>query len=148
LQVYDYQFAFTDGSYYTGKVADDGTFGYRVGYTQPGYSTSATPGYSTSATAGNYVITAVQPATAYPTYKAGEVYGQLYHDAVRNANYQPASSEAGTPYYNKAEGYGGLGTEVDWVKWQDGYHKYGSGGAYEASKSTAVTTIPVYPVQI
>ena len=50
LQVYDYRFTFTDGSYYTGKVVDDGTFGYKAGYTQPGYSTGA------NAAAGNYTI--------------------------------------------------------------------------------------------
>jgi len=141
LQVYDYKFTFTDGSYYTGKVADDGTFGYKAGYTQPGYSTDA------NTVAGNYAITAVEPATAVlPTYKAGEVYpssGQSYHDAVRNADYQPSSLMPGTPYAGKAEGYGGLGTEVDWVKWTDGYHKYGGGGAYEASSSSAVAAIPI-----
>jgi hypothetical protein len=137
LQVYDYKFTFTDGSYYTGKVADDGTFGYEAGYTQAGYSTGA------NAAAGSYAITAVEPATAVlPTYKAGEVYGQSYHDAVKNMDYQPSSLMPGTPYAGKAEGYGGLGTEVDWVKWSDGYHKYGGGGAYEASSSPAVAAIP------
>jgi len=137
LQVYDYKFTFTDGSYYTGKVVDDGTFGYKAGYTQPGYSTDA------NTVAGNYAITTVEPATAVlPTYKAGEVYGQLYHDAVRNADYPPSSLMPGTPYAGKAEGYGGLGTEVDWAKWSDGYHKYGGGGAYEASSSPAVAAIP------
>jgi hypothetical protein len=137
LQVYDYKFTFTDGSYYTGKVVDDGTFGYGAEYAQAGYWTGA------NAAAGSYAITAVEPATAVlPTYKAGEVYGQLYHDAVRNADYQPSSLMPGTPYAGKAEGYGGLGTEVDWVQWQDGYHKYGGGGAYEASSSPAIAAIP------
>jgi hypothetical protein len=143
LQVYDYKFTFTDGSYYTGKVVDDGTFGYKAGYTQPGYSTDANNPTDPNKLAGNYAITAAEPATAVlPTYKAGEVYGQLYHDAVSNADYQPASLMPGTPYADKAEGYGGLGTEVDWVQWQDGYHKYGGGGAYEASSSPAVAAIP------
>jgi hypothetical protein len=141
LQVYDYRFTFTDGSYYTGKVVDDGTYGYRAGYTQPGYSTSA------NTVAGNYSITAVEPATAVlPTYKAGEVYGQFYHDAVKNADYQPASLIPGTPYTGKAEGYGGLGTEVDWVKWPDGYHKYGGGGAYDPDVTPAVASIPILPI--
>jgi hypothetical protein len=143
LQVYDYRFTFTDGSYYSGKVVDDGTFGYGAGYTQPGYPTGP------NMAAGNYTITAVEPATAVlPTYKAGEVYGQLYHDAVRNADYSASSAVPGTPYYGRAEGYGGLGTEVDWVKWEDGYHKYGDGGAYEASRSPAVTAIPVQPLPL
>jgi hypothetical protein len=134
LQVYDYKFTFSDGSYYTGKVIDDGTYGYKAGYTQPGY----TP------TTGSYTITATEPASAVlPTYKAGEVYGTLYYDAIKNTNYQAQSLIPGTPYAGKAEGYGGLGTEVDWIKSADGYHKYGGGGNYEASTTPAVASIPV-----
>jgi hypothetical protein len=112
-----------------------------AGYTQPSYSTSA------NVVAGFYAITAVEPAPAVlATYKAGEVYGRLYYDAVSNADYPPSSLMPGTPYAGQAEGYGGLGTEVDWVKLSDGYHKYGGGGAYEASSSPVMAAISSQPL--
>ena len=123
---YAYKFTYTNGNYYTGTVYDDGTYGYSVGYTK------STP-------YGEYSIT----GTAAPS--ANEMAGYVY---ANNFNYNGQSYYVGdsiqtSPYYNKPIGYGGLGTETDYVKYTTGYYKYGAGGQYApGSGESAVATIP------
>jgi hypothetical protein len=125
---YDYKFTYQDGSYYTGKVTDDGSLGYSAGYTK------ATP-------YGTYSITGVDTTAPSPTEMAGYVYTNSYYDASTAKSYTPYSETPGTPYYNKPDGYGGLGTEKDYAHYSNGYHQYG-GGQYEASSTPALMAVP------
>lgn len=125
---YDYKFLYPDGSYYLGKVVDDGTYGYKVGQT-------ITKG------SGTYSIYQQDPTAPAPTAHAGDNYVQLYHDATANANYPPSDIVASSPYYLKQTGYGGLGTEKDYVQKPGGYYAFND--TTPASTSTPVPTIPL-----
>lgn len=118
--VYDYQFAYPDGSYYLGKVVDDGTYGYSVGQT-------GTKGV------GAYAIYAKETAPPAATVKAGYDYALLYHDVTTNTNYPPSDIVPGTPYSNQSTGYGGVGSLKDYVQKTGGYYQFGGNNSAEQS---------------
>ena len=125
---YDYKFLYPDGSYYLGKVYDNGTYGY-------------SPGYTAQKGAGTYTITGTEPAASTPPdVRAGYNYIDLYHDAS-GTNYPPSNIVASSPYYQKPVGYGGLGSEKDWIQKPGGYYAFND--TTPASSSTAVPTIPL-----
>jgi hypothetical protein len=125
---YDYQFMYADGSYYDGKVVDDGTYGYKVGMTVP-------------KAGGTYTIYAQDPTAPAATAKAGYDYVELYHSATTGTNYAPSDIVPSSPYYQKPTGYGGLGTEKDYVQLSDGYHQFGPAG--QASTNPPLAAIPL-----
>jgi hypothetical protein len=126
---YDYKFLYPDGSYYLGKVVDDGTFGYSIGQT---YNKGV----------GTYSIYATDPTTPSPSAEAGYNYIQLYHDAVTNKDYPPSDIIPNTPYYQKPVGYGGLGTEKDYIQLSSGgYYQFSD--TISAHASTPVPSIPL-----
>jgi hypothetical protein len=125
---YDYKFMYADGSYYDGKVIDDGTYGYKVGGT-------GTVG------SGTYSIYAVDAAAPAPGALAGYDYTSLYYDASNKTMYPPSDITPGTPYYQQQTGYGGIGTATDYIKKADGYHAFS--GAASAATSAPLTAIPL-----
>ena len=125
--VYDYKFLYPDGSYYLGRVVDDGTYGYA-------------PGKSYTMGTGTYSIYAKDAAAPAPDAKAGYNYIDLYHDAS-GTNYPPSNLVASSPYYLKPVGYGGVGTEKDWIQKPGGYYQFSD--TTTASSSTPVTAIPL-----
>lgn len=125
---YDYQFMYADGSYYDGKVVDNGTFGYKVGET-------------VKASDGTYTIYAQDPTAPAATAKAGYNYAELYYDAANKTNYAPSDIMPSSPYYDKPAGYGGLGTEKDYIQTSGGYQMFNS--TTEAPASPVVATLPL-----
>ena len=128
LVAYDYQFMYPDGSYYDGKVYDNGTYGYAVGKT---YSMGD----------GTYNIYAQDPTTPPATAKAGYNYAELYHSATANANYAPSDVIPSSPTYQMPSGYGGLGTEKSYAQTAMGYQMFND--TTEASQSTPVASVPL-----
>jgi len=126
---YDYKFLYPDGSYYLGKVVDDGTYGYSLGKTY-------TKGE------GTYTIYATDPTPPSPTAKAGYNYTQLYHDAITNKNYPPSDIIPNSAYYHKPVGYGGLGTEKDYIQLSSGYHQFSDSISANASAPVSVIPLP------
>ena len=124
---YDYKFMYPDGSYYDGKVVDNGTYGYKVGETM-------------AKGMGTYTIYAIDPSAPGPTAKAGYDYVELYHDAS-GTNYQPSDLMPSSPYYQKPVGYGGLGSEKDFIQKPGGYYQFSD--ASPASAATAMPSIPL-----
>ncbi len=124
---YDYKFLYPDDSYYLGKVVDDGTYGYKVGGT---YDKGV----------GTYSIYAKETAPPAADAKAGYNYVQLYHDYA-GTNYPPSDLMPNSPYYNKPAGYGGLGTEKDYVQKPGGYYAFND--ASSASQSPVLNAIPL-----
>src|SRR5882672_6862853 len=125
---YDYKFLYADGTtYYLGKVVDDGTYGYKVGQ-------------NVAKNGGSYSIYAQDPTPPTPGTKAGYNYVQLYHDA-NGTNYPPSDIIPGTPYYQKPVGYGGFGTEKEYVQKPGGYYPFDSNG--NAATATPVQAIPL-----
>jgi len=125
---YDYKFVYSDGSYYTGRVVDDGTFGYKVG-------TSFEYG------SGTYSITAVDPAKPAVNDLAGYNYVVDYYDASASTHYQPSNLIATSPYYHKPSGYGGCGSETDYIQKPNGYYQFSANT--EATQSPPLTTLPL-----
>ena len=126
---YDYKFVYTDGSYYTGKVTDDGSLGYAAGYTK------ATP-------YGSYTITGVDPTPPSASELAGYIYTSSYYDKSTNQAYGNYNPPPGSGYYGKPNGYYGLGSEINYAQYSNGYHKYGAGGQYEASSTPVMSGPP------
>ncbi len=122
--LYAYRFTYTDGSFYTGTVADDGTFGY-------------TPGQTITTSAGRYVIGAAGGTT---TQAVGSVTAASYYDVSTAATYTPTTAAGGT-----TDGTGGLGNETDSITGPAGPQSFG-GGVTEArvSANTAYDFIYVY----
>jgi hypothetical protein len=125
---YDYQFMYTDGSYYDGTVMDNGTYGYKVGMTK-------------AATDGTYSIYAQSTTPPAATEQAGYNYVDLYHSAATGQNYAPSDIISTSPTYQKADGYGGLGTEKDYASTPSGYQMFNS--TTEASASTPIAAVPL-----
>ncbi|MBV8400265.1 MAG: hypothetical protein JOZ17_16215 [Acetobacteraceae bacterium] len=125
---YDYKFTYPDGSYYTGRVVDDGTFGYKAGE-------------SFKYGSGTYSITAVDPTKPAATDLAGYNYITNYYDASTHMNYQPSSLMPTSPYYNKPSGYGGVGTETSYIQKPNGYYQFSAN--MEATQSTPLATLPL-----
>lgn len=116
--LYDFTFTYNDSSYYTGTVADDGSYGYHIGET---ISANGTFG-------GTYTITAFAGGT---TQAAGTVSVAYYYDA--------SSGQVYTPYYamlGSTDGPSGLGSEFDAITGANGMLSFGNGGAYEARQGT------------
>jgi len=128
VTAYDYQFMYPDGSYYDGKVIDDGTYGYKVG----------TP---VKASNGTYNIYAKETAPPAASALAGYTYTSLYHDAATGTNYPPSDIMPASPYYQKPVGYGGLGTEKDYIQKPGGYYQFSQQAP--ASTATPVATLPL-----
>jgi hypothetical protein len=126
---YDYKFSYKDGSYYTGKVTDDGSFGYSAGYTK------ATP-------YGSYTITGIDAAPPSANEIAGYVTASTYYDASTRASYSSYNPPPGSQYYGKPNGYKGLKSEINYAQYPNGYHQYGGGGQYEASTSPPLAMVP------
>jgi hypothetical protein len=126
-QAYDYKFLYPNGSYYLGKVVDDGTYGYQVGQTIP-------------KGVGQYTIYQIDPTPPSPTALSGYNYTQLYHDVFTNKDYAPSDIIPNTPYYQKPVGYGGLGTEKDYIQMPNGsYYKFSdSSSAHSAMPLSAI----------
>jgi hypothetical protein len=124
---YDYKFMYPDGAYYLGRVVDDGTFGYKAGGTYP-------------KGVGTYTITGVDPVKPDSTALAGYNYTTSYVDAS-GTQYSAEDTDKSSPYYEKPTGYGGLGTEHDYIHKPTGYYAYSA--FTEASQSTPVTAIPL-----
>lgn len=124
---YDYKFLYPDGSYYVGKVIDNGSYGYKVGDT-------FTKG------SGTYTIYGVDPTAPTPDARSGYNYVQLYHDAS-GTNYPPSGLVPTSPWYQKAVGYGGLGSEKDWIQKPGGYFQFND--TTTASASAPVPSIPL-----
>ena len=125
---YDYKFLYPDGSYYLGKVVDDGTYGY-------------SPGKTYTKGEGTYTITGTDPTPPSPTAEAGYNYTQAYYNAATKMSYTPSDLIPNSPYYQKPVGYGGLGTEKDYIQLPSGYHMFSD--SISADASTPVTAIPL-----
>jgi hypothetical protein len=128
MTVYDYQFMYPDGSYYDGKVYDNGTYGYAVGKT---YSMGT----------GTYSIYGTDSTPPAPTAKAGYNYTELYHSAMTDQNYAPSDLMPTSPTYQMPAGYGGLGTEKNYIQTSAGYQQFSD--MTTASASTPVASIPL-----
>lgn len=128
---YDFTFLYSDGDSYTGRVVDDGTYGYKPGMT-------VTP----PGAGGKYTITAVDPAATPKDALAGYTYATLYHDATAKTDYQPSDMIPASPYYQRPVGYGGLGTETDYIQKSGGYYKF-TPAAEVSSITPAVMAIPL-----
>jgi hypothetical protein len=127
--VYDYKFTYPNGDYYLGKVVDDGTWGYKVGDAEQHGS-------------GSYSIYAQETSPSPAGALAGYTYTLLYHDAANNTNYAPSDIIPGTPYYQKASGYGGLGSEHDWIQKNGAYYKFSSGGSVGDTPPVQAVPLP------
>jgi hypothetical protein len=125
---YDYKFQYPDGSYYLGKVVDDGTYGYM-------------PGQTYNKGVGTYTIYGTDPTLPSPTAQAGYNYTQLYHDVITNKDYPPSDIIPSSAYYQKPVGYGGLGTEKDYIQLSNGYHRFSD--SISASASPPLSAIPL-----
>ena len=128
LVAYDYQFMYPDGSLYDGKVYDNGTYGYAVGKT---YMMGN----------GTYSIYAQDPTAPPPTAKAGYNYAELYHSATTNQNYAPSDLMPTSPTYQMPAGYGGLGTEKNYIQTSAGFQQFNDMAT--ASSSTPVASLPL-----
>jgi hypothetical protein len=126
--MYDYQFMYSNGSYYDGKVVDNGTYGYKVGQTM-------------AESDGTYTIYAQDPSAPSTGAQAGYNYVELYHDATSGTNYAPSDIVPSSPYYQKPVGYGGMGTEKDYIQKPGGYYAFND--TTPASTSTPVASIPL-----
>jgi hypothetical protein len=126
---YDYKFSYPDGSYYTGTVYDDGTYHYA-------------PGMTKQTQYGTYTITGKDPHPAGAGVLAGYVYDASEYQQSNGQTYTPYSATPGTSYYGKPAGYGGLGTETDYIKIASGYVEYGRGGQYNPSTGTPMAAVP------
>jgi hypothetical protein len=125
---YDYKFLYPDGSYYLGKVVDDGTYGY-------------SPGKTYTMGEGTYTIYATDPTPPASTALAGYNYVELYYDYSTGQNYPPSDIVPNSPYYQKPVGYGGLGTEKDYIQLSSGYHQFSDSSTADAT--SPVTAIPL-----
>jgi hypothetical protein len=76
--LWDFEFLYDDGSYFTGTVADDGSEGYSAGFTL-GEVAGGT-------TIGAYTITAAAGSTTQPV---GAVSVTLFHSAAEATDYAP-----------------------------------------------------------
>ena len=114
--LFDFIFVYNDGKdYYLGSVADDGTFGYLVGGTQ-------------TTSAGTYTIIGTSGTTSEA---AGTVAVTFYsHRGVGEASPTPLLTASG-----KADGTGGLGSEIDSLSGVDQLTHFFS-GTEEASFTT------------
>jgi hypothetical protein len=128
MTAYDYKFVYPDGSYYTGRVIDDGTFGYKAGDSYPNGS-------------GTYTITGVESARPAADALAGYNYVQDYYDISTGSHYQPSHLMSNSPYYQKPAGYGGMGSETDYIQRPGGYYQFGP--TTEATQSSPVTILPL-----
>jgi hypothetical protein len=128
MTAYDYKFAYPDGSYYTGRVYDNGTFGYKAGD-------------SFAYGSGTYTITAVDATKPAADALAGYNYVQDYYDVSSGSHYQPSHLQANSPYYNKPSGYGGCGSETDYIQKPGGYYEFSAKA--EATQSSPLTTLPL-----
>jgi len=128
MTAYDYKFAYPDGSYYTGRVVDDGTFGYKAGA-------------SFAHGGGTYTITAVEPTKPAAVELAGYNYVLDYYDVSTGSHYQPSQRMENSPNYYKPSGYGGCGSETDYIQKPAGYYQFSS--SVEATQSSPVTTLPL-----
>jgi hypothetical protein len=117
IAAFRFQFTYTDGSTYSGTVADDGSLGYAVGHVIAG-------------TGGQYAITGAAGPTAAAS---GTVSVALYRDALSNLGVTPDLTAAGT-----ADGGGGLGTEQDTITVGGIAYAFGQAGALEAGSAVAV----------
>lgn len=111
--VYDYTFYYTDGSYYSGTVVDDGAYGYYVGDTMQLNST------------GYYAITGSSGKTS--TITNGTVTTSSYYDSYSNSTYTPLET-----FENKSDGSSGLNSEYDYIYNNGNSYNFGYGGKYEA----------------
>jgi hypothetical protein len=107
LTAYDYKFLYPDGSYYYGKVVDDGTFGYK-------------PGATYHEGIGTYTITGVDPFKPDATALAGYNYTTSYVDSA-GTPYSAWDTVTTSPYFGKPTGYGGLSSEADYIQKPTGY---------------------------
>ena len=128
MVAYDYQFMYPDGSYYDGKVYDNGTFGYKVGQT-------------VSMGEGSYNIYAQDPTPPAPSAQAGYNYVELYHSMAANQNYAPSDVLPGSPTIGMPAGFGGLGTEKNFAATPAGFSMFNN--MTEASQSTPMAAIPL-----
>lgn len=124
---YDYKFLYPDGGYYLGKVVDNGSFNYQVGQTYHKGS-------------GDYSIYAQDNAPVAADAKAGYNYTTLYHDAAGN-DYTPSDMLPNSPTYGKPAGYGGLGSEHDYIQKPGGYYAFND--ATSAAQSPAIAALPL-----
>jgi hypothetical protein len=131
LSYYDFEFLYPDGSYYLGRVADDGTYGYAIGQTiQKGNS------------GAEYVVYNKEATSPPAGTKAGYVSDLLYYDSFTNKNYPPSDIIPNTTYYQKPVGYGGLGTDTDYIQQTDGKY-YAFNDTTNAHSSPGLTAIPL-----
>jgi hypothetical protein len=128
--LYDYQFLYPDGSYYTGTVVDDGTYGYQVGQQIPKGSN------------GEYTITGKDTSPPPSGALAGYTYTSLYVDDLNGTAYNTSNTMSSSPYYQKPVGYGGLGTEKDYIQSDGSYYQIAYNHEYTSS-STPLTSIPL-----
>ena len=84
LTAWDYKFTYPDGSYYLGKVIDDGTYGYSAGD-------------KVTKNGGTYDIYAKDATPPSMTALAGQNYTLLYHDMVSNTNYPVGGGRPTSP---------------------------------------------------
>ena len=105
--LYDFTFRYKDGSFYSGSVADDGTFGYSIG------ETIQTP----------FGVYSIDSSVGQVSLTAGTISVSTYHDAATGADYVPVLYSEG-----QAQG-GGLGAEYDSI----GTSTFGDGGQYKAT---------------
>jgi hypothetical protein len=116
---YDFQFLYPDGSYYDGKVVDDGTFRYYVDQ-------------QIHEGVGTYSIYNQESTPPPATELAGYSYTLLYSDANTKQYYAPSDLTPNTPYYQKPVGYLGLGSEHDYINTGGLYFQFDDTGNLEA----------------
>jgi len=129
LTTYDYRFTYPDGkTYYDGKVVDDGTYGYK-------------PGRTIQEAGSTYSIYAVDPAKPAAGALAGQTYTSIYHNGD-GKEYAAADIIPTSPYYNKPTGYGGLGSETDYIKKPGGYYAFDPRTSADTSMPVAAVPLP------